>query len=158
MTAIVMAGRTGSAYAAQLGTMRVTEEIDALTTMGLPPMEFLVLPRVLALSLMMPLLCVFADFVAMIGGAIVAIGRNIGAIEYLRQSQGAIGLRTFWIGMFKSAVFGVIVAVSGCLQGVRAGRSAAAVGDAATRAVVTSIVWIIVADGIFAVLMYLLNW
>jgi phospholipid/cholesterol/gamma-HCH transport system permease protein len=158
MTAIVMAGRTGSAYAAQLGTMRVTEEIDALTTMGLPPMDFLVLPRVLALSLMMPLLCVQANFVAMVGGALVAIGRHLGAIEYLRQSKGAIELRTFWIGLFKSAVFGVIVAMAGCVQGLRAGRSAAAVGDAATRAVVTSIVWIIAVDGIFAVMLYLLGW
>jgi phospholipid/cholesterol/gamma-HCH transport system permease protein len=157
MTAIVMAGRTGSAYAAQLGTMKVTEEIDALVTMGLPPMDFLVLPRVLALCLMMPLLCVQADFVAMVGGALVAAGRHLGSLEYLRQARGAIELRTFWLGLFKSSVFGVIVAVSGCLQGLKAGRSAAAVGNAATGAVVTAIVWIIAADGMFAVLFYVLG-
>jgi phospholipid/cholesterol/gamma-HCH transport system permease protein len=157
MTAIVMAGRTGSAYAAQIGTMKVTEEIDALTTMGLSPMDFLVLPRVLALSLMLPLLCVQADFVAMIGGAVVAVGRHTGVLEYLRQSRGAIDLRTFWIGMFKAAVFGVVVAMSGCLQGLKAGRSAAAVGGAATAAVVTSIVWIIALDGVFAVLLHTLG-
>jgi phospholipid/cholesterol/gamma-HCH transport system permease protein len=157
MTAIVMAGRTGSAYAAQLGTMRVTEELDALRTTGLSPMDFLVMPRVLALSLMMPLLAVLADFVAMAGGLLVATGRHHGVLEYLRQSQGAIDLRTFWIGMMKSAVFGVLVAMAGCLQGLKAGKSAAAVGDAATRAVVTSIVWIIVLDGSFAVLLYVLG-
>jgi phospholipid/cholesterol/gamma-HCH transport system permease protein len=157
MTAIVMAGRTGSAYAAQLGTMKVTQEIDALTTMGLPSSEFLVLPRVLALSLMMPLLVIYANFTGLVGGALVAaLGDSTGG-EYWRQAQGSISLTTFWVGMAKSAVFGVVVAVCGCYQGLRAGKSAAAVGDAATAAVVTSIVWIIVVDGAFAVVLYLLG-
>jgi len=157
MTAIVMAGRTGSAYAAQLGTMKVTEEIDALTTMGLPPTEFLVMPRMLALSLMLPILVLYANFVALVGGALVAIGRDAGATEYLRQSKGAITLTTFWVGIAKSAVFGVVVAIAGCLQGLKAHKSAAAVGQAATGAVVTSIVWIIAIDGLFAVVLNVLG-
>ncbi len=156
MTAIVMAGRTGSAYAAQLGTMKVTQEIDALTTMALPPNEFLVLPRVLALSLMMPVLVIYADFIALTGGAVVA-GASGSVSEYARQSAGAIGLTTFWVGLGKSAVFGVIVAVCGCIQGLRASHSAAAVGDAATQAVVTSIIWIIAIDGVFALLLYIVG-
>jgi phospholipid/cholesterol/gamma-HCH transport system permease protein len=154
-TAIVMAGRTGSAYAAQLGTMRVTDEIEALTTMGLSPLEFLVLPRMIALSLMLPLLCVFADAVALISGAIVAISlTDIGPREYLVETRLAIPMSTFWIGLGKSAVFGVLVAVAGCAEGMRAGKSAAAVGEAATSAVVQSIIWIIAADGVAAVILY----
>ena len=157
MTAIVMAGRTGSAYAAQLGTMKVTQEIDALTTMALPPIEFLVLPRVLALSLMMPLLAVYGDFIALAGGGLVATGTGSSVTEYSRQTAAAITLTTFVIGLFKSVVFGVVVAVCGCLQGLKANKSAAAVGDAATRAVVTSIVWIIALDGVFAVVLHILD-
>jgi phospholipid/cholesterol/gamma-HCH transport system permease protein len=152
MTAIIMAGRTGSAYAAQLGTMNVSQEIDALTTMGLPPMDFLVLPRMLALSLMMPLLCVYSDFIGILGGAVVATGMlDLSLTQYWQQTKGAITVTDFATGIGKSAVFGVLVALSGCLEGIRAGRSASAVGDAATRAVVSAIVYIIVADGIFAV-------
>jgi phospholipid/cholesterol/gamma-HCH transport system permease protein len=157
MTAIVMAGRTGSSYAAQLGTMQVTQEIDALKTLGIPPMEFLVLPRMLALSVMLPLLCVYADFIALLGGAVVAVGTDMSASQYLHQCQGAIRLTTFWIGFSKAAVFGVVVAICGCLQGLRAGKSAAAVGQAATSAVVTSIVWVIALDGMFAVLLHVLG-
>jgi phospholipid/cholesterol/gamma-HCH transport system permease protein len=157
MTAIVMAGRTGSAYAAQLGTMKVTEEIDALSTMALPPSDFLVLPRVLALSLMMPLLVVYSDFVAILGGAIVNVAAGASPSEYAHQAKSSITLTTFWIGLAKSVVFGIIVAVCGCIQGLRASRSAAAVGDAATGAVVTSIVWIIAVDGLFAVVLDILK-
>jgi phospholipid/cholesterol/gamma-HCH transport system permease protein len=157
MTAIVMAGRTGSAYAAQLGTMKVTQEIDALTTMALPPTEFLVLPRVLALSLMMPLLSVYADFIALIGGGLVAAGTGASLVVYERQTAASITLTTFAVSIGKSAVFGVIVAVCGCFAGLRASRSAAAVGEAATRAVVTSIVWIIAVDGVFAVILHVVG-
>ena len=154
-TAIVMAGRTGSSYAAQLGTMRVTDEIEALTTMGLSPLDFLVLPRMLALSLMLPLLCVFADAVALVAGAIVALSlTDIGPREYIVETRMAIAMSTFWIGLGKSAVFGVLVAVSGCAEGMRAGKSAAAVGEAATSAVVQSIILIIFADGVAAVVFY----
>lgn len=158
MTAIVMAGRTGSAYAAELGTMRVSQEIDALVTMGIPPVEFIVLNRLLALSLMMPLLCIYANFIGIVGGGVVAVKvLGITSAQYLHEIKGAITLTTFLIGMAKSAVFGVLVAICGCYAGLRAGRSAAAVGDAATHAVVSAIVWIIVSDGVFAVLCYLLG-
>jgi phospholipid/cholesterol/gamma-HCH transport system permease protein len=137
--------------------MKVTQEIDALTTMALPPAEFLVLPRVLALSLMMPLLAVYGDFIALVGGGLVASGTGASVTEYARQTAGAMALTTFAIGLVKSAVFGVIVAVCGCIEGLRASKSAAAVGDAATRAVVTSIVWIIATDGLFAVVLHILG-
>jgi phospholipid/cholesterol/gamma-HCH transport system permease protein len=158
MTAIVMAGRTGSAYAAELGSMRVSQEIDALVTMGIPPTEFIVLNRVLALSLMMPFLCVYADFVGILGGGIVAVkvlGLNFA--QYGEEIRRSITLTTFWIGIAKSVVFGVLVAMCGCLSGLQAGRSAAAVGEAATRAVVRAIVWIIAADGVFAIVLYIVG-
>lgn len=149
MTGIIMAGRTGAAFAAQLGTMEVNEEIDALKTLGISPMEFLVLPRMIALIIMMPLLCVYSDLLGILGGLIVGLGMlDLGLIEYLNRTQQAVSLTTFWIGLFHSAVFGVLVALSGCLRGMQCGRSASAVGYAATSAVVTSIVSIIVATAI----------
>jgi phospholipid/cholesterol/gamma-HCH transport system permease protein len=158
MTAIVMAGRTGSAYAAQLGTMKVTQEVDALTAMGLQPFDFLVLPRLLALGSMMPLLCVYADFVAITGGGLVATGLpDVSVRQYLLQTREALTLTTFWLGMLKSGAFGALVAIAGCAHGIRSGKNAAAVGQATTRAVVTSIVGIIVIDGIFAVLFFLVG-
>jgi phospholipid/cholesterol/gamma-HCH transport system permease protein len=157
MTAIVMAGRTGAAFAAQLGTMNTNQEIDALSTMGISPMEFLVLPRMLALILMMPLLTIYADLVGILGGAVVGVGMlGLGPTEYFEQTRGAVSLTSFFIGVSKSAVFGVLVALVGCLRGMQSGRSAAAVGLAATSAVVTSIVLIIVIDGIFAVILNVL--
>lgn len=152
MTAIIMAGRTGAAFAAQLGTMQVNEEIDAFTTLGFSPMEFLVLPRMLALILMMPLLCVYADVLGILGGAIVGVGLlGITPTEYYIETIHGVGLGDFAIGIFKSAIFGVVVAIAGCLRGIQSGRSASAVGEAATSAVVMAIVLIIVLDGIFAV-------
>ena len=149
MTGIIMAGRTGAAFAAQLGTMEVNEEIDALKTLGISPMEFLVLPRMIALVIMMPLLCVYSDLLGILGGLIVGIGMlDLGLREYLNRTQEALNLTTFGIGIFHSAVFGVLVALSGCLRGMQRGRSASAVGYAATSAVVTSIVAIIVATAI----------
>ena len=157
MTAIVMAGRTGAAFAAQLGTMTTNQEIDALDTMGIPPMEFLVLPRMLALILMMPLLTIYADVVGILGGAVVGVAMlGLGTIEYFEQTRAAMGLTNFFIGVSKSVVFGVLVALVGCLRGMQSGRSAEAVGLAATSAVVTSIVLIIVVDGIFAVILNVL--
>jgi phospholipid/cholesterol/gamma-HCH transport system permease protein len=153
MTAVIMAGRTGSGFAAELGTMQVNQEIEALETMGLPPLDFLVLPRLLALSLMMPLLCVYADVVAWFGGAFVAVGLlDLSGTLFWQESRRAIALTDVGLGVSKSFVFGVIIAIAGCMQGIRAGRNAAAVGQAATSAVVLSIVWIVVADGVFAVL------
>jgi phospholipid/cholesterol/gamma-HCH transport system permease protein len=158
MTAIIMAGRTGAAFAARLGTMKVTEEIDALTTMGISPLEFLVLPRMLALSLMMPLLCLYSNLVGLIGGLCVAIGMlDINLSLYIQQTLGAVSLTDFATGLFKSAVFGVLIAIAGCLRGMQCGNSASAVGDATTSAVVSSIVLIVVADGGFAVLFNLLH-
>jgi phospholipid/cholesterol/gamma-HCH transport system permease protein len=149
MVGVVMAGRTGAAFAAQLGTMQVNEEIDALRTMGISPMEFLVLPRMLALVLMMPILCVFADLMGLLGGMAVGVGMlDIGVTQYINQTRAALNLNHFFIGIIQSAVFGVLVALCGCLRGMDCGRSASAVGDATTSAVVTSIVAITVATAI----------
>jgi phospholipid/cholesterol/gamma-HCH transport system permease protein len=152
MTAIIMAGRTGAAFAAQLGTMQVNEEIDAFKTLGVSPMDFLVLPRMLALILMMPLLCIYADVLGILGGAIVGVGMlDVTMTEYYVQTKAAIGITDIAVGVFKSVVFGVIIAVAGCLRGIQCGRSASEVGLATTSAVVMGIVLIIVTDGIFAV-------
>ena len=153
MTGIVMAGRTGAAFAAQLGTMMVNEEIDALSTTGLPPMEFLVLPRMLALMLMVPLLCLYADLLGILGGAVIGVSMlDLGIVQYYNQTQEALSLTTFVLGLIKASVFGVVVALAGCLRGMQSGRSAAAVGEAATSAVVTGIVWIIVTDALLTVI------
>jgi phospholipid/cholesterol/gamma-HCH transport system permease protein len=158
MTAIVMSGRTGAAFAAQLGTMNTNQEIDALSTLGISPMEFLVLPRMLALIGMMPLLTVYSDLVGILGGAVVGIGMlGLGPIQYLEQTRDAVQVSDLLIGIAKSAVFGVVVALAGCLRGMQSGRSASAVGLAATSAVVTSIVWLIVLDGMFAVILHVLG-
>jgi phospholipid/cholesterol/gamma-HCH transport system permease protein len=149
MAGIIMAGRTGAAFAAQIGTMQVNEEIDALETMGISPVDFLVLPRMIALIIMMPLLCLYADLMGILGGMIVGVGMlDIGPMEYLIRTQESLKLTTVWIGLFHSAVFGVLVALSGCLRGMQCGRSASDVGYATTSAVVTSIVSIIVATAI----------
>ena len=149
MVGIVMAGRTGAAFAAQLGTMQVNEEIDALKTMGVSPMEFLVLPRMLALVVMMPLLCIYADLMGILGGLIVGVGLlDISLAQYIVQTKGALNLNHFFIGLFQAAVFGMLVALAGCLRGIQCGRSASAVGDATTSAVVSSIVAIIIATAI----------
>ncbi len=152
MTGIIMAGRTGASYAAQLGTMQVNEEIDALKTLGISPMEFLVIPRMLALMLMMPLLCVYADVMGILGGMVVGVTMlDLNPVVYLNQTKAALSLTNFWIGIFHSTVFGVIVALSGCLRGIQCGRSASAVGYATTSAVVTGIVSIIVATAIITI-------
>ena len=153
MTGIIMAGRTGAAFAAQLGTMQVNEEVDALVTFGIDPIDFLVLPRILALCLTMPLLCLYADFLGILGGAVV--GSEIFGLSselYWRQTLRAIDMNDLWIGLVKAEAYGVLVAVAGCLRGMQTRGSAAAVGSAATSAVVTGIVAIVVADGVFAVL------
>ncbi len=153
MSAVIMAGRTGAAFAARLGTMQVNEEIDALTTLGISPMEFLVLPRLLALILMMPLLCLYADLMGIVGGAIVSITMlDINPAAYFYQTRDAVALSHFAVGLVKSVVFGVIVALAGCLRGMQCGRSSQAVGVAATSAVVTAIVFIIVSDAVLTVI------
>lgn len=158
MTGIVMAGRTGAAFAAQLGTMKVTQEVDALTTMGIPPMEFLVLPRALALCLMMPLLCLYSDLIGILGGAAIATGMlGLSLPVYFQELFHAVGIKDLVGGVFKAATYGVLIAVAGCLRGMESGSSASAVGDAATSAVVTGIVLIISACGIYAVVFYVLG-
>ncbi len=158
MTAIVMAGRTGAAYAAQLGSMNVTQEVEALRTMGISPIEFLVLPRMIALSLMMPLLCLYSDLLGILGGFAVGWGMlGISARVYYDQTVYAVGLGDVAGGVFKAAVYGILIAVAGCLRGLQSGRSASAVGEATTSAVVTGIVLVISACGVFAVTFYILG-
>jgi phospholipid/cholesterol/gamma-HCH transport system permease protein len=158
MTAIVMAGRTGAAYAAQLGSMRASQEIDAFTTMGIPPFDFLVLPRMVALCLMMPLLCLYADLLGILGGATIGVGMlHLSPTVYFQQTARAVDVGDLAGGVFKASVYGVLIALAGCLRGTQASSSAAGVGEATTSAVVTSIVWIISACGIFAVTFYVLG-
>jgi phospholipid/cholesterol/gamma-HCH transport system permease protein len=152
MTAIIMSGRTGAAFAAKLGTMKVTQEIDALTTMGISPLEFLVLPRVLALLMMMPLLCLFADFVGILGGAFVGVAMlDLSLTSYLRETIASITFVDFAGGIIKGTTYGGLIALAGCLRGFQCGDSSSAVGDAATAAVVMSIVMVVAACGVFAV-------
>ena len=149
MTAIIMAGRTGSAYAAQLGTMQVNEEIDALKTLGFSPMEFLVLPRSLALLLMLPLLCLWADVLGMLGGFIVGVTlMDISLLEYLVQTRESVGLVDLGIGLIKSVIFAGVIALAGCLRGLQSGRNSSAVGQATTSAMVTAILLIVIWDAL----------
>ncbi|HVP76440.1 MAG TPA: ABC transporter permease [Thermodesulfobacteriota bacterium] len=149
MTGIIMAGRTGASFAARIGTMQVNEEIDALQTFGISPMEFLVLPRMVALIVMMPLLCLYADVMGILGGIVVGMGMlDLSLTEYLNRTREAVTMTQLWIGLFHGAVFGVLVAMAGCLRGMQCGRSASAVGEATTSAVVTSIVAVIVATAV----------
>jgi phospholipid/cholesterol/gamma-HCH transport system permease protein len=152
MTGVIMAGRTGAAFAAELGTMQVNEEIDALTTFGVSPVEYLVLPRILALMVMMPLLCVYSGLMGVMGGFIVGVFMlDINPLQYIHTTMNSVPLSNFWIGLTHSVAFGAIIAMAGCHRGMRCGRSAQAVGLATTSAVVTSIINIIVATAIITV-------
>ena len=149
MGGVIMAGRTGASYAATLGSMQVNEEIDALKTMGVSPFDFLVLPRVLALSLMMPLLTVYADFMGIMGGAFVGIFMlGLSPEDYFRMTLKALFMKNILIGIVHGTAYGIIIAVCGCYQGINCGRNASAVGKATTAAVVYSIVWMTVATAI----------
>jgi phospholipid/cholesterol/gamma-HCH transport system permease protein len=153
MTGIILCGRTGAAFAAQLGTMKVNQEIEAFQTFGISPFEFLVLPRVLALILMMPLLVLFADLISIGGGFLVStLSLEATSQVYLQRTVNSIKLSGFLLGVFKGSFFGVIIALTGCLRGMQCGSNAAAVGLATTSAVVTGITWIIASDGVFAVI------
>ncbi|WP_232363829.1 MlaE family ABC transporter permease [Desulfogranum japonicum] len=153
MSGVIMAGRTGAAYAAQLGTMQVNEEIDALRTLGISPVAFLVLPRMFALMLMLPLLCVYADLLGILGGAIIGVSMlDLSLVEYFEYTRKAIQLDQCLQGLIKSAVYGILVGYAGCLRGLQCGRSASSVGQAATSAVVTGIVLIVIADAIMTFL------
>jgi phospholipid/cholesterol/gamma-HCH transport system permease protein len=158
MTAIIMSGRTGAAFAAQLGTMKVTQEIDALTTMGISPFQFLLLPRVIALVLMMPLLCLYSDLMGILGGAFVGVGMlDLSFTNYMRETIHALSMTNLLLGVTKATIYGALIAMAGCLRGFQCGNSSSAVGDAATRAVVTSIVLVVVACGVFAFVTNLLG-
>jgi len=149
MTGIIVSGRIGASFAAELGMMQANEEIDALKTLGVSPVEFLVIPRILALVIMMPILTIYADLMGILGGFIISVGMlNLNPVEYLNHTQSAIKLSYVWVGLIHSIVFGVIVAVAGCLRGIECERDAAGVGVATTSAVVTGITGIVVATAI----------
>jgi phospholipid/cholesterol/gamma-HCH transport system permease protein len=153
MTGIIMAGRTGAAFAAQLGTMQVNEEIDAFRTLGISPMDFLVMPRMLALIFVMPLLTLYSDLVGMLAGLFVAnTAFDIGTFEYYHQTVHSLDLRQFAVGVSKGTTYGILIAFAGCLRGIQCGRSAQAVGQATTSAVVTSILFIVVAASLLTII------
>ncbi len=153
MTAIIMAGRTGAAYAAQLGTMKVNEEIDALTTLGIDPIDFLVLPRLIALIIMLPLLTMYGSLMGILGGTFVGLVMlDVSLLQYAVQTIDSVGLNALFGGLVKSVVYGALVAMAGCQQGITCGNSAMAVGQATTRAVVMSIVLIVVAASVLTVI------
>ena len=158
MTGIIIAGRTGAAFAAQLGTMQVNEETDALRTLGIPPVDYLVLPRILALMLMVPLLTLYSGFVGMLAGMLISTTIfDIGLFEYYHETIRALALKHFYVGLIKGSVYGAVVAYSGCLRGIQCGRSAEAVGEAATSAVVTGILLITIAASVLTILFYQLG-
>jgi phospholipid/cholesterol/gamma-HCH transport system permease protein len=152
MTAIVLAGRTGAAFAAQIATQRVNEELNAISTFGLDPIEFLVLPRLLAAIFVVPLLAVLADVVGLFGGALVMASTfDVSYLQFYSQLLKAVTAQDFILGIVKAAVFGLTIAAIGCHRGFRAGAGPASVGLSATGAVVASIVMVVVIDGLFAV-------
>lgn len=159
MTAIMVAGRSGSAFAAQLGTMKLTEEIDAMRTIGVSPMEALVVPRILAAVLMMPLLGFYACAAAIIGGAVVAdLMLDIPFLTFLARIQEVVPVTDFWVGVVKAPVFGLIVALAGCYQGMQVEGNAEEVGLRTTAAVVQAIFMVIVLDAFFAVFFSNIGW
>ena len=153
MTGILMAGRTGAAYAAQIGTMKVNEEVDALTTLGMNPFDFLVTPRVLALIVMMPLLTLYGSLMGILGGTAVGLLMlDVSLLQYVNQTIQAVHLNSLFGGLFKSIVYGILVALAGCQQGMACGSSALAVGQCTTKAVVMGIVLIVVSASILTVI------
>ena len=157
ITAIILAGRSGSAFAAELGTMKVREEIDALRTMGLEPVRFLVLPRVIAAVAMIPVLTVFANLFGLMGGAIVMRSLGYPLVTYVNQVLSAVTVGDLMGGLLKSFVYGIVVAAVGCLRGLETRTGASAVGQSTTSAVVSGIVLIAIVDGLFAVVFYALG-
>ncbi len=157
MTAIVLAGRSASAFAAEIGTMRINEEIDALTVMGIDPIKFLIIPRIIATTLMTPLLTVFANLVGILGGAVVIISLGYPIISYINQITSFVKLHDLTGGLIKSFVFGILIAAIGCIRGYQTKSGPSAVGESTTRAVVTAIIMIAVFDGIFSIIYYTLE-
>lgn len=153
MTAIIVAGRTGSAWTAQLGTMQVTQEVDALRTLGIDPYEMLVIPKLAALMVALPLLTVFADVMGVLGGMVMAqLQLGVGFSEFLQRFPQAVSLRSFLIGVGKAPVFALLIALVGCYQGLRVRGGAEAVGRQTTVSVVQAIFMVIVVDAAFSVL------
>lgn len=157
ITAIILAGRSGSAFAAEIGTMKVNEELDALTTFGLSPVQFLALPRIIAAAGVMPILTIFSILAGLIGGCLVLMPMGVPAVTYWNHVISSTSLQSVLFGLGKSLVFGILVGLIGCSFGVRTGRTADAVGRAATASVVGSLVFITFFDGIFAVFSYLVG-
>ena len=157
MTAILLAGRSGAAFAAEIGTMTVNQEVDALTTMGLDPVRFLVTPRIIAALFMTPLLTLFADLISLLGGAMTLQSFSIPFVTFVHEVEGIVDFSDFMAGFVKSFVFAILIAGIGCLRGLQTSAGASAVGDAATRAVVSGIILLVVVDGVFAVLYFVLD-
>ena len=157
LTAIILAGRSGSAFAAEIGTMKVKEEVDALVTMGLEPVRFLVVPRVVAAVAVTPVLAVFSNFFGLVGGAVVMRSLGFPLVTYVHQIQSAVVPRDMLGGLAKSLAFGLVVAAIGCLRGLQTRTGASAVGDSTTSAVVSGLVLITIVDGLFAVVFYYLG-
>jgi len=157
MTAILLAGRSGAAFAAEIGTMKVNEEVDALTTMGLAPVRFLVVPRVLAGLIMGPLLTLYFDLVALVGGAVVVTSFGHGLAVFAHHVQNALTVTMFVSGMIKTVAFGLIIAGVGCQRGLQTGTGAVAVGLSTTRSVVAGILLTILVDGVFAAIYFALG-
>ncbi len=158
LTAIIVAGRSGSAFTAQIGTMKVNEEIDAMRTIGLDPMEVLVLPRVIALVLVMPLLTFYADIMGLLGGAVMAnVALDISFFQFARQFNSAVPVWSFWVGLIKAPVFALVIAVVGCYEGFRVSVSAESVGQRTTASVVEAIFLVIVLDALFSIIFSILG-
>lgn len=158
MTGIILAGRTGAAYAAQLGTMQVNEEIDAFRTLGVSPIDYLVLPRMLALLLMVPLLTLYAGIVGILAGMLIAVSAfNVGVYEYYNETLTALELKHFAVGLIKGTVYGGLVAFAGCLRGMQCGRSAQAVGESTTSAVVLGILLITISASVLTIIFHKLG-
>jgi phospholipid/cholesterol/gamma-HCH transport system permease protein len=157
MTAVLLAGRTASAFAAEIGTMKINQEVDALTTMGLNPIKFLVIPRVLGVTVMTPLLNMFLIFFGLVGCGLVMLSLGYSLNVYIQQLSSAISLTAFFSGMIKTFVFGLVIASIGCLYGIKTRLGASGVGNSTTKAVVASIVMMVIVDGVFAVIYYILN-
>ena len=157
MTGVIACGRTSTAYASQLGSMNVSQETDALRALGINPVEYLALPRILAVTLMVPLLGVFATFIGVFGGMIVACAGDLSIEQYLTQAVRAITFKSFLVGFIKSIAFGFIAAWAGCYRGSVAKRSALGVGEAATSAAVLGITFIVIFDAVFAVIFNLFD-
>jgi phospholipid/cholesterol/gamma-HCH transport system permease protein len=157
MTAIVLAGRSSSAFAAEIGTMRINEEIDALTVMGINPVRFLIVPRIIASTIITPLLTIFANLMGMLGGALVITSMGYPIISYYNQIASFVKWNDFAGGLLKCFVFGILIAATGCIRGYQTKSGPSAVGTSTTRAVVTGIVLIAVVDGIFSIIYYYLG-